>query len=701
MGKQGGRHILTAALLLVLAPGVVIADKRYAVLVGVGQYPWLSEAHQLTGPVNDVQLLGKYLDDVENFPESSIVRLTDADSDKPLRDNIIGALSRLEESVADGDFVLLYFSGHGSRQPASDSAEELDGYDEIFLSRDVRGWDKTIGAVENAITDDEIGNFISSYRQKGADVWAIFDSCHSGTMTRGFGDESVRTRKVADHELGIPEPTDVDVFKPRARGRGTPDFFDGESVDAQGDLITFSAAHSTEETPEMPLPNRDSSVYGLFTYAMIEALKRRPDASYGELAELILAFYSARPYHKSKPQFHGTSMDRQVFGRTGTRATVFPAVLDKVNLSRATVQAGTLRGFDVGARVGVFRDASEETPSAIGSVIGATITESVVEVQWASEGEVPSRHRRSVYTRLLQPAFSPTVLFSSVATRRKQDNRRLVEVIEGLRDRVPLAEFIDYDPDADFHIAYFEDKLWLLQRGQSLPCHVRPVSAAKRRMCERTRESESLFFETPENALGLLTRAVRARNLVKLQEVSSLPGNLFVEVEIERGLGNYLSFHGDRDEHGGIFFPGDKLYVSIENQRGVPWDFHLFYVDSQFGVSPLVLPQQNARVDKGAKLSRMYVGEFTADTVGHENLVVIVEPGRDGLQSDYSFLAQDRVQTLQSRGDDAGKGAMGRSGLQTVLEAVWNGDQRLASRGVTPIANTDQASVRVFSWIVQ
>ena len=245
------RHICCRLLmvwsLLIIAP-ISLAQERYAVLVGVGQYPSLDASLQLQGPPNDVLLAREYLL-LEGFKEEHILWLSDDAPTSPLRANILAALKNLDDKLQENDFVLLHFAGHGARQPAKPGAtEELDGYDEIFLPADVKDWNKDIGAVENAIMDDEIGAFIRSYRRKGADVWLIFDSCHSGTMTRGVGDDSVRTRKIPDMVLGIPRPQlpASDLPMP-ATSPQIPTFADTASDNERGMLIAFSAAHTSEE----------------------------------------------------------------------------------------------------------------------------------------------------------------------------------------------------------------------------------------------------------------------------------------------------------------------------------------------------------------------------------------------------------------------------------------------------------------------
>ena len=112
----------------------------------------------------------------------------------PTLANIRQAVIDLEKNLQSGDFVYLHFSGHGSQAPALKPDQELDGLDELFLPADTGAWNKSVGTVENALVDDEIGSLIDRLRKKGATVWAVFDSCHSGTVTRAVSTGDSRDR---------------------------------------------------------------------------------------------------------------------------------------------------------------------------------------------------------------------------------------------------------------------------------------------------------------------------------------------------------------------------------------------------------------------------------------------------------------------------------------------------------------------------
>ena len=53
------------------------------------------------------------------------------------------------------------------------------------MPADIGPWDRTTERVENAIRDDELADWLGRIRAKGASVWLIVDSCHSGGMMRG------------------------------------------------------------------------------------------------------------------------------------------------------------------------------------------------------------------------------------------------------------------------------------------------------------------------------------------------------------------------------------------------------------------------------------------------------------------------------------------------------------------------------------
>ena len=169
-------------------------DDKWALLVGVSEYPSNPE-RSLEGPKNDVILASKFLNDL-GVPASQIKVLVDGvnpedvpdgvDVQLPTRENILKGFGLMAVLPPSGDLkhVVIHMSGHGAQQPDADG-DETDGYDEIFLPRDIGKWLSDVSEVENAIDDDTLNGALQSIRANSGNVVAIFDSCHSGTMTRG------------------------------------------------------------------------------------------------------------------------------------------------------------------------------------------------------------------------------------------------------------------------------------------------------------------------------------------------------------------------------------------------------------------------------------------------------------------------------------------------------------------------------------
>ena len=447
---------------------------------------------------------------------------------------------------------------------------------------------------------------------------------------------------------------------------------------------------------------------GLFTYSLVRALYLRPNMNYAALAQMIIGEYKSISYNKSRPQFYGTNMDQRVFGGDSKHNLAFRATLvDTVSKLLTAERAGKLRGFDKGATVSIHPNAADTSIIGTGAVTEATLTESTIEPDWKKEDAVPQKDWQPVHIRLVQPAYTPTVLISEIETIRDADNRRLRDIIDALeKDNIPLVEFSDYNSDADYFAAFFGDKFWLLQPGQTLPCSVQVITEEERLKCEeRNRVSEPLFWSAPDDTRTLVSRAARARNLVKLQSFSNVPASLKLKVEIGRKNGIDPS-GGPKvgrfslGELKGLLQAGDSVYVSARNEDRDAWDIFFFFVDSNLGITPMQDYGESARVQSNKRIDTL-VGTVNNQTVGAESLVIIADPARDGKQANYHFLAQEGYEKIVTRGKGNTRSSQ-KSPLQLIMEGVWEGDKNASSRGMTAAQNKGpQAHVKVFTWRVE
>lgn len=146
-------------------PVIKRSPQKTALLVGIN---YVGSPYQLQGCINDVVNMQAFL--VSKYKYNNTTLITDNTPVKPTRLNILNGFTKLLNDAVSGDTLFFHFSGHGT-QTADVNRDELEGYDEAIVSSDLR-----------LIVDDEMNTIIRKYLKSGVTLYAIFDSCHSGTV---------------------------------------------------------------------------------------------------------------------------------------------------------------------------------------------------------------------------------------------------------------------------------------------------------------------------------------------------------------------------------------------------------------------------------------------------------------------------------------------------------------------------------------
>lgn len=268
---------MLAAVLTVLLPaplpGQAMAAERHALLVGVASLPGMAQRHWLAGPLSDVAAMRAALQQ-QGFRPEHIDSFSDTGK-APTRAAVLARLAQLEKTLAAGDVLLLYWSGHSVLQPAyPGQAPAPMGRRSMLLTRDSRVDGRH--RLEGGIGSDEIGRAIDAISARQAQVVAVFDTCHAAAATRGDGE--LLWRGLAPGEIGWT-----------ARQRGT-----GTALPAAGmrpHFVGFYAAEAQQRTPEARSTTAGQAS-GLFTRAVIAALQQQP-ASYAGWAASATEQYQA------------------------------------------------------------------------------------------------------------------------------------------------------------------------------------------------------------------------------------------------------------------------------------------------------------------------------------------------------------------------------------------------------------------------
>ena len=286
--------------------------KRKACLVGINDYaPSGPGGPDLRGCVNDVRDIAHTLNALEIVPASprTMHIITDARATKGA---ILDGFDWLLKDAANGDVLIFYYSGHGSQVPSVDSDDEIDGKDETICPHDFES--------AGMITDDDFRNRIKSI-DPGVNLEIIFDSCHSGTMTKDIAVTASPTSEEGPIAYRyVDPPVDLGYFLDstptaemkglfKSRGGGTAK----GAVQVPGlNHVLWAGCRDYQTSAEAPI----SGIYrGVFTYCFCQVLRKAgKDIKRRKLDSLVSADLRRMGFMQV-PQLEGTkdSLSQQVF----------------------------------------------------------------------------------------------------------------------------------------------------------------------------------------------------------------------------------------------------------------------------------------------------------------------------------------------------------------------------------------------------
>ena len=154
------RLCLFALALLFLREAAAQYSTRYALLVGIGEYPKESGWTKIHGD-RDVQLLAEELKNYSFLPANTIRRT----NEKASRELILASLDQLQQRVQSGDIVYIHFSGHFQQVPDL-NGDEADGLDECFAAWDSRRTASGGYAGDGHLRDDELAEKLKQIEEK-------------------------------------------------------------------------------------------------------------------------------------------------------------------------------------------------------------------------------------------------------------------------------------------------------------------------------------------------------------------------------------------------------------------------------------------------------------------------------------------------------------------------------------------------------
>jgi len=290
-----------------LYPGGGDPDGRYALLVGIDDYP--GSANDLDSCVADTQVMKNLLMRRFGFKASDIVVINDAEAN---REHILNAFTRhLGQAGRDG-VAVFYYSGHGTQLDgnyglAAEFDAEEDGRDEALAV-----W--ALDENNTFILDDELGMLADGLSAER--VLVMLDSCHSGTGTRARGEKQIADFAGLKDTFTIPA-TFVGVGKDGAPSGSYKGGALKELVMRRQNHVLLTAAAADETA----LTGRDWPDYGgvasVFTYHLARAFDAAgAAATFADIGAVVRdqarAYTVAREDHVQTAQFEGDLLDMSI-----------------------------------------------------------------------------------------------------------------------------------------------------------------------------------------------------------------------------------------------------------------------------------------------------------------------------------------------------------------------------------------------------
>ncbi len=362
-----------SALVCALAAPFAPAQTQRALLIGINTYQpagttaehpagcvygrcELGSFQNLDGSVNDAQAMADLLTSPKfGFPAKNVVLLTDPAPAHPSpgvellpasdtsHDGILAAMQKyLVDTPQKGDTVVFYDASHGSLRVNSKGNKLTVLVDGQYVHADstLVPSDAYKGGYD--VRDREMTRIFNAALDKGVHLTVIFDSCHSGGISRGIG-PLYRERALAF------DPRDINEA-PDAQANGQPVPSPTERTD--NPALVLSAAQQDQTAKEMPNGGPNTEPHGAFTAALLQALQALPaDTPASVVYERVKAVLEGSNVPDEDPDLDASAArrDQPLFGGAAAKSDkIEAAALGTGDDGSISLDIGRASGLGVG-----------------------------------------------------------------------------------------------------------------------------------------------------------------------------------------------------------------------------------------------------------------------------------------------------------------------------------------------------------------
>jgi hypothetical protein len=239
-----------AAVWLAFAPGVALADKRVALVVGNSNY---QAVNPLPNPSRDATAIAKMFKDAGFDSVDALIDVGNLDFKRAIR--------RFEDTASDADIAVVYYAGHGIEIGGTNYLVPIDA--KLASDRD---------AQDEAITLDRLVSAADSARKLRV---IILDACRDNPFAGRMRRESLAAKRGISSGLTQVDPSTTDTLIAYAAKAGST------AEDGEGNHSPFATALLKDLT----VPGRDVRI--AFGYVKDDVMKatnnRQEPFVYGSL----------------------------------------------------------------------------------------------------------------------------------------------------------------------------------------------------------------------------------------------------------------------------------------------------------------------------------------------------------------------------------------------------------------------------------
>lgn len=279
------------ALIICLSFFSFVCAKDRALLVGVDFYRQKG-IPPTNGSVADAEAMRQLLVNKFSFAAASVKVLTNQEA---TTQNILNELDRIVSETKPGDRVFFHYSGHGFQVPDEYILDEKDGLDEVIAPYNVQAIKKPNGNVNltltagTYITDDVFNDY--SIKLAGRSVVMIFDSCHSGSISRSLSTKSRENSRFLRLEESSRSMADANTFSYTPKDTNSRDLSVVKDTNIGNEnlngVVFISAASPYQEA--FPIYVENKNLRGALSYLFEKAHNGRILPKISELKTSLLS----------------------------------------------------------------------------------------------------------------------------------------------------------------------------------------------------------------------------------------------------------------------------------------------------------------------------------------------------------------------------------------------------------------------------